>query len=86
MGGMFVVRLRKGVFAENATLTVKVETYAGAIRFLESFCDGFPLLESPECRETGEPVLVYSWLDLWFEGAKPFAKIIELPRSPLPNS
>jgi hypothetical protein len=84
-GTMFVVRLRNGVFAQNARLTAKVKTLEGAVRFLESFCDGFGVLVSDRC-EVGRPVLVYRYSDLWSEGAKPLAKITELPCSSLPNS
>jgi hypothetical protein len=77
MGGMFSVQLRRGVYADAATLTVKVASHAAAMRFVERFCKvGMVDL-------CGPTTYVFAWDEVWGTGAMPIATISE---SPLPNS
>jgi hypothetical protein len=71
---MYAVHLRRGLFAENATLTVRVVTHAGTMRFLGKFSE-HPLFGS-EVPTVGESVPVYDWYECWFEDAKPIANIV----------
>jgi hypothetical protein len=71
---MCTVRLRPGIFAKNAALTVKVATYSGAIRFLGTFTDYVVAQEEPI--KIGESMDVYDWYECWFENATPMATIV----------
>jgi hypothetical protein len=77
MAGMFAVQLRRGVYAQDAILTVKVATPDAAMRFIERFC------KVGMVHSCGATTYVFAWEELWGMRATPIATINELP---LPNS
>jgi len=71
---MSTIELRKDVFADGTTLTAKTRSLAGAMAFVRAYSND-AIAEPWNQREGRWVAHVYDWLELWFDGAKPFARI-----------
>jgi hypothetical protein len=67
---MFVVELRQGVYAPDAILIAKTDSYAAAIRFVESFCE-FGVIAPTEQEIDAIPEPIHDWIECWYTDPLP---------------